>query len=87
MPDQTDTADRNADTQNDELLYTNPLLSHDLPVDNVRAVLALLTHLDLSESTLGSEGNHGLVLVHEWLRRSMAYSGHENELTIPISNA
>jgi len=65
-------------------LYTNPLLSDDVPSDNVRAVLAFLATIDVSDCALGDEGNLGLHLVHEWLRRSLAYTGPIDELAIPI---
>ncbi|MBL1259822.1 MAG: hypothetical protein COB33_004720 [Thiotrichaceae bacterium] len=83
QPDENTAQD--TDTPEDNLLYTNPLLSEDIPTENARAVLALLTYIDLSESTLGVEGNHGLILVLEWLRRSLAYTGQGDELAIPVS--
>ena len=82
----TNHSDTDPTTSYNDLLHTNPILSDDIPVDNARAVLALLTHINLADSVLGDEGNHGLFLVHEWLRRSLAYTGHENELTIPLSS-
>jgi len=89
MPDQPDTgapesATQKRSTLKQDLLYTNPLLGNDVSTDGVRAVLALLTHLDLSESNLGDEGSHGLILVHEWLRRSMAYSGCGDSLVVRV---
>lgn len=82
----TDHTDTDPATPHNNLLYTNPLLSDDSPADNARAVLALLSHINLADSVLGEEGNHGLFLVHEWLRRSLAYTGHKNELAIPLSS-
>ncbi len=88
MPDQSDigaseSASREKNTLEQDLLYTNPLLGNNVSTDEVRAVLALLTHLDLSDSSLGDEGSYGLILVHEWLRRSMAYSGCGDSLVVP----
>lgn len=70
-----------------DVLYTNPLMGDDKVLDNVRAVLALLIAIDVGESSLSTDGNSGLNLIHAWLQRSLAYSGHENELSIPLSHA
>ncbi len=78
MADQPTTGVQQREAPDQDLLYTNPLLSNDTQADGVRAVLALLTHLDLSDSTLGNDGSYGLILIHEWLRRSMAYANHKN---------
>ncbi|MBL1261749.1 MAG: hypothetical protein COB33_014615 [Thiotrichaceae bacterium] len=80
MPDQSSSGDQEREAPDQDLLYTNPLLSNDAQSDGVRAVLALLTHLDLNDSALGNEGSYGLILIHEWLRRSMAYADHKNRL-------
>ena len=61
-------------TVDKDLLYTNPLLSDDVPAENVQAVLALL-------------GDRGLHLIHEWLRRSLAYTGVTDEPVIPLSSS
>ncbi|MCF6258948.1 MAG: hypothetical protein L3J98_02110 [Gammaproteobacteria bacterium] len=78
MPDQPDTRVQDTDERHIELQRTNPLLSEDIPVDNIRAVLTLLTYIDLSDICLGDEGSYGLFLVHEWLRCSVTYSGRKN---------
>ena len=75
-----------AEAPDSDLLYTNPLLHDDIPVENARAVLAMLTRINLSDAAFDEEGNYGLVLVLEWIRRSLAYSGHENVPAIPLSN-
>ncbi len=80
MADQPTTGAQEREAADQDLLYTNPLLSNDTQADGVHAVLALLTHFDLSNSTLGNDGNYGLILIHEWLRRSTAYSDHKNML-------
>ncbi|MCF6323161.1 MAG: hypothetical protein L3J89_02360 [Gammaproteobacteria bacterium] len=80
MADQSTTGAQEREAPDQDLLYTNPLLSNNTQTDEVRAVLALLTHLDLNDSTLGNEGSYGLILIHEWLRRSMAYADHKNRL-------
>jgi len=62
-------------------------LSDDAPVENARAVLALLGYLDFSDESPGEEGNYGLYLILEWLRRLLAYTDHMDELAIPLSAA
>ncbi|MBL1259811.1 MAG: hypothetical protein COB33_004665 [Thiotrichaceae bacterium] len=89
MPDQSDMGapergPQEKNTLEQDLLYTNPLLGNHVSTDEVRAVLALLRHLDLSDPSLGDEGSYGLILVHEWLHRSMAYSGCGDSLVVRV---
>lgn len=79
-------AEKNLNHQSDDqdLLYTNPLLSDDMPLDNVEAVLTFLSSIDSSDCNLGDRGLH---LIHEWLRRSLAYNGKTENLAIPLSSS
>ena len=83
----TDTQYSNQHRVDIELLYTNPLLNDDVTIENVRAVLALLSALDASDCALGGEGNMGLHLIHEWLRRSLAYTGQTHQIAISRSSS
>jgi len=67
-----------------QLRYTNPLINDDMVIDNIRAVLALLGTLDVSDCALGEEGNSGLYIANEWMRRSLLFSGRECGLAIPL---
>ncbi len=66
----------------EKIRYTNPLISDDFYLDNARAVLALLTFIDVDHHDMCSEGNQGLNMMHEWLKRSSVYSDQPPEHAI-----